>query len=509
MAPSHQSAVDPRGYIFKLPTLGLPDPNGQWVHIKVAIGLKHQAAAALQDPNVSAPRRYACDRYALVDLDYEGACFIIPLCLPELPSPATEVFTLRVRRHLAEDLPCDDRIKLPDGLGFFPWMPIPEEGISVFAGPASIKRKSSTAATPPTEADEKAFWENEYGELLRDWDAEQSTIAPDAFNASWGKLYTSSEPAGASIKSTMKNKEFHHSSEWIHTPEDAFDEDWMVEALAKALIEAVKTSKPPVSREPPTISLQARTGKDGSDEVKFEYAFVFTSGDGAQPSNLKWKPIPTHAWKPGYELIFVNQVRGSLYKHPLSQEDLARSRNAATTASMPTDSSASFAAAPTAAASSSAAAASSNGSTKAKKKKKKAKKQQEQQSAPEEQEEEISQFQAAMGDIFRPDWVKGIYIQKQHEGMQASPPVILKDGDINIQMRIHPADDGDFRSLDYVVRCSGQADNEEVPEDEWKPLPQHATKPGAQRHYVNTMRVSRGKRPFSKEEWPPAPAARF
>lgn len=150
MPSKRQLAIDMRGYIFQLPTLGLPDPEGDWVDLRVAIGTLQAATTATQDPSITAPRRYASasSLCSILDVGYEGALYFLPLLLPERPSPTTEVFTIRVPRLW----PCDHwfpiRLFVPPGLQLFAWMPPP--GVAAFEPP-----ESTTSALAAIEAEEK------------------------------------------------------------------------------------------------------------------------------------------------------------------------------------------------------------------------------------------------------------------------------------------------------------------------------------------------------------------
>lgn len=68
-----------------------------------------------------------------------------------------------------------------------------------------------------------------------------------------------------------------------------------------------------------------------------------------------------------------------------------------------------------------------------------------------------------------------------------------------IKLRAHPAKNDDFRTLDYIARLA--EDKSPVREQDWKPLPAEATKPGVQRWCVNLARKSVNKQPISREEW--------
>ena len=57
----------------------------------------------------------------------------------------------------------------------------------------------------------------------------------------------------------------------------------------------------------------------------------------------------------------------------------------------------------------------------------------------------------------------------------------------------------------YDDEMETEENRDSVAEDRWKPLPPEASKPGGERQFVNVHRRMVGKKPFSKDEWPPAP----
>lgn len=310
MPSSNQSVIDKRGYIFSLPTLGLPDLAGEWVHVEVAIASKDAGILALNAGAYDAPRRFPCSQDSVIDVEYEGAVWILPLCAPEKSANDTEVFTLKARRHLASSLPDPKRIKLLDGLGM--WCVEHQEGLASFKS----STKTPTAKKRPTEENEKAFWTSKFAALL-------IGLGPQAydskiFNARWMKLNTSAHLSGWH---SAQGKE-QPPADWAQSTENAFEEKWSAEVQAQALVEAVKGGASP-DMDPPNFQLQARMK---GEEVILEYACVFDDERGKRASEGKWKVVPPRAWRLGYELKFVNQVRKTYGKKPLTEEELPLAR---------------------------------------------------------------------------------------------------------------------------------------------------------------------------------------
>lgn len=322
MPSSSKSVVDERGYVFCLPTLGMPDPAGEWVSIKVAMGTKEKAISLLNEGGYDAPRRFACNRYKIVAVDYESAVWILPFCAPEKKAKDTETFTLKVRRLPPADIPGASRLKVPDGLGM--WSAFHPGGLNALQlTKEELRAKNSKASKPPTEADEKAFWSTDCASLTQDKD-KPKTLSPSLFSIKWAKLSTSAHPLG--WPSNKSKKDAPRSTGWQHSPAEAFEDAWCTEAMAQAFIEAVQSSTP-VSFVGPGIELQAHAETGSNDVIVFEYAFSF--GEEAPPSRKdQWKRVPTRAWKPGYELKFVNQVRESYGKKPIKENQLHLTRPA-------------------------------------------------------------------------------------------------------------------------------------------------------------------------------------
>lgn len=197
MPSRRQTVIDQRGYIFLFPSLGLPNlnPKGEFHLIRVAIGTEAQAKRLLYDSKVEAPRRYACDRYALFDIVYEGAVWIMPLVAAEKDPSQTEIFTLLVQRIHPQIVPEPGRNRLPDGHAIFTLFQ--PEGLASFQPPWPPEIAKLAAKTPkiPTEADENAFWEDD--EMTKDIMTSENPYKEPAPNtetmeAPGGKLYMTS-----------------------------------------------------------------------------------------------------------------------------------------------------------------------------------------------------------------------------------------------------------------------------------------------------------------------------
>lgn len=177
-----KKAVSEQGYIFVLPSLGLPDPQGDWVTLKVAFGTRERANQLIKDhdDSVELPRRYMSDRNSLMNLDYEGAMWILPLVAPQKQASEGEVFSVKARRMLSILMPEDYRPRLPKGVGRFEHM-----GKDKKPGQAPPDRLAKAkSSVPATQADEDAFWADMFGDIFDEGESSSlpsrsSTPSPD------------------------------------------------------------------------------------------------------------------------------------------------------------------------------------------------------------------------------------------------------------------------------------------------------------------------------------------
>lgn len=99
---SHTTAVDNRGFFFKLPILGLPDPGACRVLVKAAIGLVCNAkAVAIQlqtAPIAGLKERKPSTNPGFLSVDFQKGTWMLPKVAPQNSSFETELFTVYVQR---------------------------------------------------------------------------------------------------------------------------------------------------------------------------------------------------------------------------------------------------------------------------------------------------------------------------------------------------------------------------------------------------------------------------
>lgn len=306
MTPSH-TLVDTRGYIFKFPTLGLPDVAGEWHLIQAAITNTDMATPRFFDgPASAAAPRYPVHGDGLLSLEHDDAVWIVPLLRPQQAFPETELFTLQARRERLTIMPRKRRPKTVDGGDMF-----------IFPHAARLPGFDFSRLTEqdktPCEADEKAYWDkNLRGLLTLRFDREEPLPTPRSVVAT--RVSQKSELDDASEVERLEG--------WLQNPDSLLDQAWRLEAVKAAVDSATRagTYLTPIG---PAFAFGATPQKKGN-KVRFQYAVSVL--EEFKLDEVEWKQVPPHAFKPGAELKLVNQVRRIRGKEAMTQEELDRQK---------------------------------------------------------------------------------------------------------------------------------------------------------------------------------------
>lgn len=292
-----QNFVDERGYAFMLPELGLPNPSGEWHMIQAAVGPKGLGTPAyFYDASKKDPRRYASPSCGLLEVESEGALWILPIVTPLKTLPAIESFHVKARRVRLDTVPKKERLQFPDNVeAFVVYEEDPAAGETHDNAAAATSSRAATA----TEADEDTFWEHSL----------TSVFSPERKKGRYEVGMRQSKHTEEESKARLK---------WLEAPDQALDQTWCQQQMLQAFQEAELTKVRGASFSP-GFSLQA---VPCGQSVRFEYAITTRKGHPAQPHD--WRPLPSRAFKPGKELIFVNQARQRLGKRAYTQQELER-----------------------------------------------------------------------------------------------------------------------------------------------------------------------------------------
>lgn len=101
MSPT-QTAYEPHGFMLQLPSLGLPDPAGEWVTLRAATGTREECVALLTAwrPEEEVPLRPTETEFGTVKAQFQGAIWSIPTAHAKTGSKS-ELFRVKIRRQLA------------------------------------------------------------------------------------------------------------------------------------------------------------------------------------------------------------------------------------------------------------------------------------------------------------------------------------------------------------------------------------------------------------------------
>lgn len=94
--------------MLHLPSLGLPDPAGEWVTLRAANGTKKQCVTLLTAwrPEDDAPLRPTETEFGTVKAQFQGAVWSIPTAHANTGAKS-ELFRVKIRRQLASSVPED------------------------------------------------------------------------------------------------------------------------------------------------------------------------------------------------------------------------------------------------------------------------------------------------------------------------------------------------------------------------------------------------------------------
>lgn len=97
---------DTRGYLFHFPALGLPDPAGEWVRLKVAIGRRDECFERMLHSVLEGGHlREGTPAYKVIEIELNGAVWFLPTTMPLESDSELEIFQLDVHRMPASAAP--------------------------------------------------------------------------------------------------------------------------------------------------------------------------------------------------------------------------------------------------------------------------------------------------------------------------------------------------------------------------------------------------------------------
>lgn len=344
-ASNHHFIIDQRGYVFRFPSLGLPDPNGEWIIIRAAIGPRDKAFAKVKNDGIEPPMRYPHQNCGMMDIVYENAIWVTPLVAPhQVSGNGTEVFLLKTRRLPLSPGRYGAPTRLDDG----------QEMCHVVHPRGMAEFEASSRATL---SDDQAFWRKTLASLASSTGKEDQSeeeqneeeggeggrkLNADFINGLRVESFAYNHPAIAprlapaieagrglegldylratlpSIERLKKERE-KELMDWEESPQSAFNQDWYRKTRKDFIVEA-KITKTAIDANGPGFSFRSLPSGEGA---RFDYTWLPTTDEDVIPRPEQWKRVPARAWKPGREFRFTNQARRFWGKEPLTESQWA------------------------------------------------------------------------------------------------------------------------------------------------------------------------------------------
>lgn len=310
---TRQTLIDERGYVFLFPSLGIPDPKGEWISLRAAIGTQDVATPILENPDTQAPLRFPTGQEHVIDLEQDGVVWQLPCLKPETIYKDPEIFTVRVRRFpLATAPPNPQRLQAPPGKNSICLIPPPKRlNLKVITGPgpefdsifSEAKKKGKYDFIHSSSAKKK-------GRKNR-----RATLDSDTDD-------TAGEEGSGAEEQEKKIEDWSKKIQWSGREGQSkliiFDPQYLQTILMDFFIEALRTNTMKQG-EGPKVKLRARPCA-GDDFKDLDYA-IRPKGDNRPVKEEEWKLLPYHGAKGGVHLYCLNLARKHVGKKEWSKEE--------------------------------------------------------------------------------------------------------------------------------------------------------------------------------------------
>lgn len=352
--------MNERGYIFVLPSLGLVDPAGEWVSVKAAIttSARQSASVALQNPSLNGPPCYPSGEYTIVEAEYEGAVWFLPIVQHSEAAEAGEpdFFTVQAQRVPFNAAIKIDRIKIPNKAQTICLKP-PFLGIDSSIDPSGDEVESDAAAEREEESKQRSAWDFARSRPRSASSSSSESSSESESSSSWAKASRPSTPqeadqeaesggqsegeekAAAEVKEQEQAARVNSHEEHKEEEEDEEEtEEWknrMFDELRSGEIFHNDPWKQQVYYEMLAEALgnNVSINEDANPNIKIKFApapndayrgmiyAVRAEGDSRPIREEEWKPLPWYATKPGFQRYFVNMGRELGGHAPFGREE--------------------------------------------------------------------------------------------------------------------------------------------------------------------------------------------
>lgn len=305
MSP-HQTATTAKGYLFQLPSLGLPDPAGDFHFILAATGSKDEGAALLQDSKTTTtkPHRIPYMRehaHALIQIEHEGAIWFLPVIWCKSDAKPQLIKT-ELRRQLISAVPPRERRKLSEGTQ------------QVFISHEAKLLEYASKSTSIVKEMEEDF---SYATPRYNVPGLYVDLEDEAFEL-WNKCRNPTPPQCAPARpapSVGGHQGLRAAGEWkrkfgfVHEYAQAIMEEMGDECLHKDWLTQVKKDAAAAGVKNPLVSIRPSHELD-FDIRGLDYGWVSGNDqEGLRELNAAYMPFPAHAADPEYVRASVNMFR--------------------------------------------------------------------------------------------------------------------------------------------------------------------------------------------------------
>lgn len=309
MASDRVVATDANGYLFQLPSLGLPDPAGERVQVCGAIGPKDQCIALVEGSDTSnAPLRQSNTKYNHLEVEYKGAVWRFPTALRCTGGSLPQLFSTKVQRVPAAKASIGTRTKLPDEVD---WIYMNKEAQQLEMGQfrGSEKQLLDLHKTLGGQFTMKVL--RHYRRCINPSSSEAEPIVPPI----------ESNSPGAAAQRKKKTKGLEQAwTLWLSLSSSSISKDWLKQLHNDAVAAGLRESTDKFDSNDNLARFRV-SPEDDWDIRGLDYALC--SKDWSRPSaaEAEWLPVPEHAAEASWVRLGVNLMRYEVGRKLITKEE--------------------------------------------------------------------------------------------------------------------------------------------------------------------------------------------
>lgn len=322
MPAAHETVLDAQGYLFQIPCLGLPDPGGEWVTLRAAIGTKKQCTSLLETCKPTDAKLCKPDgNYEVVEAEHDGAVWFFPMLrLLKGGSKKPELLSVNVRRQPISSPPKAYRLKLPSGID----VAFLNKSTKLFE-----YKGSSWTRVKEDDDDEELDLAKDFNVNIRTPDSHKldESVAMEAVelmricrNPTAAQAEPARPPSDPSLVVQWSNERSkiraHAYKLWDDQVNEKVNKDWLrkvhKDAVAAGLRQPTFNAKSQLAR--------FRISREDDWDIR-GYDYALDSEKGLPEDKLEWLPMPAHAADPEWVRCGVNLFRSGIGRRLITKEE--------------------------------------------------------------------------------------------------------------------------------------------------------------------------------------------